>query len=127
MSLFKKKKNSKEFNKKFKKRFLTKKSAAVLFFTAIILVIVMFGCIRSAGKESQLQATIDEYRQENQKIREQNEAIEDEKDRIQDMNRAMANNMTDEDTDESIRSIARNVLGMINQDEYYLQESENSN
>lgn len=127
MGLFKKKKNSKEFNKKFKKRFLTRKSGVILFFTAIILIIVMFGCIQSSRKERQLQATIDEYRRENQKIREQNDAIEEDKDRIQDMNRAMDNNMTDEETDESIRSIARNILGMINEDEYYLQESENSN
>ncbi len=122
-----KKRNSKEFNRKFKKRFLTKKSCAVLFFTAIILAIVMIGSIQSGKKERELQATINEYKTENEKIKDQNESIEEEKDRIQEMNKAMITNASDEETKDSIREIARNILGMIDKDEYYLQESENSN
>ena len=122
-----KKRNSKEFNRKFKKRFLTKKSCAVLFFTAIILAIVMIGSIQSGRKERQLQVIINEYKVENEKIRKQNDSIEEEKDRVQEMNKAMISNTSDEETEDSIREIARNILGMIDKDEYYLQESENSN
>ncbi len=122
-----KKRNSKEFNRKFKKRFLTKKSCAVLFFTAIILAIVMIGSIQSGRKERQLQVIINEYKAENEKIRKQNDSIEEEKDRVQEMNKAMISNTSDEETEDSIREIARNILGMIDKDEYYLQESENSN
>ena len=122
-----KKRNSKEFNRKFKKRFLTKKSCAVLFFTAIILAIVMIGSIQSGRKERQLQVIINEYKAENEKIRKQDDSIEEEKDRVQEMNKAMISNTSDEETEDSIREIARNILGMIDKDEYYLQESENSN
>lgn len=122
-----KKRNSKEFNRRFKKRFLTKKSCAVLFFTAIILAIVMIGSVQSGKKERELQAIINEYRADNEKIKNQNESIEEEKDRIQEMNKAMITNASDDETKDSIREIARNILGMIDKDEYYLQESENSN
>ena len=122
-----KKRNSKEFNRKFKKRFLTKKSCAVLFFTAIILAIVMIGSIQSGRKERQLQVIINEYKAENEKHRNTNDAIEEEKDRDKEINKALISNTSDEETEDSIREIARNILGMIDKDEYYLQESENSN
>ena len=121
------KKNSKEFNKKFKKRFLTNKSGAVIFFTVIILLIVAFGSIQANRKERQLQVTINDYTNDNKKLREQNEVIEDEKERIQDMNLAMNLNLNDEETEDSVREIARSILGMIGNNEYYLQESDSNN
>ncbi len=118
----KKKKNSKEFNRRFKKRFLTKKALSVMFFTAIILTIIFVSCFGTLRQERQLQAVINEYTAENKKLRDQNEAIEEEKQKVQDMNEAMLRGDRESQCDESIRDIARNILGMIDANDYSLQE-----
>ena len=120
--MMKKKKNSKEFNKRFKKRFLTRKALSVMFFTTIILTIIFVSCFGTLRQERQLQSVINEYTAENKKLRDQNEAIEEEKQKVQDMNEAMLRGDRNSQCDESIKDIARNVLGMIDADDYSLQE-----
>ena len=55
----KKRKNSKQFNQRFKKRFFTKKSVTVLFFALIILIGIGFGCQRQKKTAQKYQKTIE--------------------------------------------------------------------
>lgn len=106
----KKKKNSKQFNKKFKKQFLTRKSLIVIGCTAVILLAVAFGCLHLERVERRTQERIDALNTEIKDIEDTNESLAREKDNL--------------DSDESRTRLAKERLGMIEEDEYLLQESD---
>ena len=105
----KKKKNSKQFNKKFKKQFLTRKSLIVIGCTAVILLAVALGCLHLERVERRTQERIDALNTEIKDIEDTNESLAREKDNL--------------DSDESRTRLAKERLGMIEEDEYLLQES----
>ena len=106
----KKRKNSKQFNRKFKKRFFTRKSVTVLVAAFIIMIAVGVGCNQQRKRAENYQKTIDELNTEIKDLKDTNEALESEK-----------NNL---DTDEFKEKMARERLGMIGKDEYSLGESD---
>ena len=106
----KKRKNSKQFNRKFKKRFFTRKSVTVLVAAFIIMIAVGVGCNQQRKRAENYQNTIDELNTEIKDLKDTNEALESEK-----------NNL---DTDEFKEKMARERLGMIGKDEYSLEESD---
>ena len=106
----KKKKNSKQFNKKFKKQFLTRKSLIVIGCTAVILLAVALGCLHLERVERRTQERIDALNTEIKDIEDTNESLAREKDNL--------------DSDESRTRLAKERLGMIEEDEYLLQESD---
>lgn len=105
-----KRKNSKQFNRKFKKRFFTRKSVTVLVAAFIIMIAVGVGCNQQRKRAENYQKTIDELNTEIKDLKDTNEALESEK-----------NNL---DTDEFKEKMARERLGMIGKDEYSLEESD---
>ena len=102
----KKRKNSKQFNRKFKKRFFTRKSVTVLVAAFIIMIAVGVGCNQQRKRAENYQKTIDELNTEIKDLKDTNEALESEK-----------NNL---DTDEFKEKMARERFGMIGKDEYSL-------
>ncbi len=56
----KKRKNSKQFNERFRKRFFTKKSVTVLIFAVIILVAAAFGYQNLNRRAARYEETIEE-------------------------------------------------------------------
>lgn len=108
----KKRKNSKQFNQKFRKRFFTKKSVTVLICVVLILVAVAFGCQNLRKKAEFYEDTIEELSTEIRELEDTNQTLEEEK-----------NNM---DSEEFKEKMARERLGMIGKDEYSLQQSESS-
>ena len=108
----KKRKNSKQFNRKFKKRFFTRKSVTVLLAAVVIMIAVALGCNQQRKRAEGYQKTIDELSSEIQDLKDTNESLESEKNNI--------------DTDEFKEKMARERLGMIGKDEYSLEESEES-
>ncbi|MDD7113615.1 MAG: septum formation initiator family protein [Lachnospiraceae bacterium] len=106
----KKRKNSKQFNRKFKKRFFTRKSVTVLLAAVIVMIAVGFGCNQQRKKAAAYQNTIDELNEEIKDLEDGNQNLEEEKDNI--------------DTDEFKEKMARERLGMIGKDEYSLEESD---
>lgn len=107
----KKRKNSKQFNQKFRKRFFTKKSVTVLICAVIILVAIAFGCQSQRRKAEGYQETIEELSTEIRELKDTNKTLEEEKENM--------------DSTEFMEKMARERLGMIGEDEYSLQQSEN--
>lgn len=107
----KKRKNSKQFNQKFRKRFFTKKSVTVIICAVIILVAIAFGCQSQRRKAEGYQDTIEELSTEIRELKDTNKTLEEEKDNM--------------DSTEFMEKMARERLGMIGEDEYSLQQSEN--
>lgn len=106
----KKRKNSKQFNQRFKKRFFTKKSVTVLFFALIILIGIGFGCQRQKKTAQKYQKTIEELGTDIQELKETNKTLEEEKENM--------------DSDAFKEKMARERLNMIGKEEYSLQRSE---
>lgn len=106
----KKRKNSKQFNQRFKKRFFTKKSVTVLFFALIILIGIGFGCQRQKKTAQKYQKTIEELSTDIQELKETNKTLEEEKENM--------------DSDAFKEKMARERLNMIGKEEYSLQRSE---
>ena len=107
----KKRKNSKQFNERFRKRFFTKKSVTVLIFAVIILVAAAFGYQNLNRRAVRYEETIEELSTEIREIEETNKTLEEER--------------TNMDSPEFKEKMARERLGMIDRDEYSLQQSEN--
>ena len=105
----KKRKNSKQFNKQFKKRFFTPKSVLVIACTIVILSICWIGNQRTEKKAAKYQKTIDELKTDVKNLEQTNKTLEKEK-----------NNLN---TDESKERIARERLGMIKEGEISLQQA----
>ncbi len=103
-----KRKNSKQFNQKFRKRFPSRKYISVFVLTAVILVVVAVGYYQLNQKAARYQKTIDELNTEIQEIRETNEALEEEKNNLE--------------SDEFREKMARERLGMISKDEFLLEK-----
>ena len=106
----KKKKNSRQFNRRFRKRFFTQKSVLVIIFALVILIVIAFGCQRQNRQAERYRESIEELSTEVRDIRDANEDLREEKE--------------DMDSPEFKEKIARERLGMIDEDEYSLQQSE---
>lgn len=106
----KKRKNSKQFNRQFRQQFFTAKSGIILVLTLVIVLLLGFGGYRQKRQADQYRETISELSSEVKEIRETNEDLEAER--------------VNTNTDEFKERIAREKLGLIREDEYALQESE---
>ena len=105
----KKQKNSKQFNRQFKKKFFTKKSAIIIICTVVILGAFGIGYQKVEKKAAKYQKTIDELKTDVKNIEQTNKTFEKENKGI--------------DTDEFKERIARERLGMIKEGEISLQEA----
>lgn len=105
-----KKKNSKQFNQQFKKRFFTKKSGVIWLFTFIILIGMAIGFLRIEKRVSIYQSRIAELSTEIQNLQRENEDLEEQ--------------MNNANSDEYIERMARERLGMVKKGEYSLRESD---
>ena len=105
----KKQKNSKQFNRQFKKKFFTKKSAIIIICTVVILGAFGIGYQKVEKKAAKYQKTIDELKTDVKNIEQTNKTLEKENQGI--------------DTDEFTERIARERLGMIKEGEISLQEA----
>ena len=99
----KKQKNSKQFNRQFKKKFFTKKSAIIIICTVVILGAFGIGYQKVEKKAAKYQKTIDELKTDVKNIEQTNKTFEKENKGI--------------DTDEFKERIARERLGMIKEGE----------
>ena len=105
----KKQKNSKQFNRQFKKKFFTKKSAIIIICTVVILGAFGIGYQKVEKKAAKYQKTIDELKTDVKNIEQTNTTFETENKGI--------------DTDAFKKRIARERLGMIKEGEISLQEA----
>lgn len=105
----KKRKNSKQFNRQFKKKFFTPMSVLVIICTLIIISIGGIGNQINEKKAAKYQKTIDELKTDIKNLEQTNKSLEKEK-----------NNLN---TDESKERIARERLGMIKEGEISLQQA----
>ncbi|MBQ9156578.1 MAG: septum formation initiator family protein [Eubacterium sp.] len=106
----KKKKNSKQFNQKFKKQFFTKKSAVVIILTLVIVAFLGFGLMQQNKHAARYQEAIQELSSEVESLEDQNKSLEEEKDNM--------------DSEEFKERMAREKLGLIDNDEYAVREAE---
>lgn len=106
----KKRKNSKQFNRQFKKRFFTLKSVVVLGLAFLIFLVVSVGWMHQRKKSAVYKKQIEMLNSEVTELEETNKALEETKDNV--------------DTDEFKEQIARERLGMVGKDEYVLEESD---
>ena len=105
-----KKKNSKQFNDKFKKRFFSVKTGLLIALTLVIVLCAGIASVRLSRQARQYEKQIDELSTEVSKIKKENSALEEEKDNI--------------DSEEFKESVARERLGLVGKDEYVLEQSE---
>ncbi len=105
-----KRKNSKEFNKKFKNRFFDRKVCLIIAFTAICLVGIVFGCLDLEKKINAYEKEIKEITQEVSELEKTNKDLQKQMDEM--------------NTDEYIERIARERLGMVRKGEYVLKQSQ---
>lgn len=105
-----KKKNSKQFNEQFKKRFFSVKTGLLIALTLVIVLCAGIASVRLSRQARQYEKQIDELSTEVSKIKKENSALEEEKDNI--------------DSEEFKESVARERLGMVGKDEYVLEQSE---
>lgn len=108
----KKRKNSKQFNERFRKRFFTKKAVLVIVCAAVILVVAAFACQSQRKRAAGLRETVEELSTEIRDLEDANETLKEEKDNM--------------DSPEFKEKMARERLGMIGEDEYSLQQSEDA-
>lgn len=108
----KKRKNSKQFNERFRKRFFTKKAVLVIVCAAAILVVAAFACQSQRKRAAGLRETVEELSTEIRDLEDANETLKEEKDNM--------------DSPEFKEKMARERLGMIGEDEYSLQQSEDA-
>ena len=105
-----KKKNSKQFNEQFKKRFFSVKTGLLIALTLVIVLCAGIASVRLSRQARQYEKQIDELSTEVSKIKKENSALEEEKDNI--------------DSEEFKERVARERLGMVGKDEYVLEQSE---
>ena len=106
----KKKRNSKQFNKQFRKRFFTRKSMTIIILTLVIILFLGIGGIRQKQKADHYKRSIEELSSEVKQIEDTNRALEEEK--------------KETDTDAFKERVAREKLGLIKKDEYAIKESD---
>lgn len=114
--LFKKKrKNSKEFNERFKKnvkkKFFTKTSVLAWIFAAILLIGMIYAYVNTERKIQAYQESIDELSIEIKELEKTNRDLEEQMENV--------------DSDEYIERIARERLGMVKDGEIVLKQSNN--
>ena len=104
-----KKKNSRQFNQRFKRRFLTSRSAIIWAFTIIIFAGMAVGFYKIEQRVSSYQKTIDELSTEIKTLKNTNQQLEEEMENV--------------NYDEYIEKMARERLGMVKEGEYILKQS----
>ncbi len=104
-----KKKNSRQFNQRFKRRFLTSRSAIIWAFTIIIFAGMAVGFYKIEQRVSSYQETIDELSTEIKTLKDTNRQLEEEMENV--------------NSDEYIEKMARERLGMVKKGEYILRQS----
>ena len=108
----KKKKNSKQFNKKFKKQFFTIRSGLVIGLTVVIILFLAAGGLYQKQEADRYKAVISELDAEIQDINETNKQLEKEKEET--------------NSKEFKERVAREKLGLIGKDEYSVKEGQES-
>ncbi|MBR5047486.1 MAG: septum formation initiator family protein [Eubacterium sp.] len=104
-----KKKNSRQFNQRFKRRFLTSRSAIIWVFTIIIFAGMAVGFYKIEQRVAGYQETIDELSTEIRNLKQTNRQLEDEMENV--------------NSDEYIEKMARERLGMVKEGEFILKQS----
>ena len=104
-----KKKNSRQFNQRFKRRFLTSRSAIIWAFTIIIFAGMAVGFFKIEQRVAGYQQTIDELSTEIKNLKNTNQQLEEEMENV--------------NSDEYIEKMARERLGMVKEGEYILKQS----
>lgn len=104
-----KRKNSPQFNDKFKHRFVTPRSIWIWFCVLIIIGGIAIGCIRIRHRVSVYQERIDELSTEIKELEKTNEDLRDQMENV--------------NSDEYIERLARERLGMIKEGEVVLKQS----
>ena len=112
MSGRRKKKNSRQFNQRFKRRFLTSRSAIIWAFTIIIFAGMAVGFYKIEQRVSSYQETIDELSTEIKTLKDTNRQLEEEMENV--------------NSDEYIEKMARERLGMVIEGEYILRQSKDA-
>lgn len=106
----KKKKNSKQFNRKFRHRSWSMKSVFVLVLAVILIVGVTMGYRGMDKKREAYEESIEELNTELEELENQNSELKEQMDNM--------------DSSEFKEKMAREKLGMIGKDEVLLKESE---
>ncbi len=106
------KKNSRQFNQRFRGRFLTMRAGIIALFTVLIFAVILVCFLRIRQRASDYQKTINELSTEIQQLKETNNRLEEEMDNI--------------NSDEYIEKTARERLGMVKEGEYILKQSKES-
>ena len=106
----KKRKNSRQFNDKFKKKFFTVKSAIIMVLTMMIVLFLGFGGIHQKRQADRYRDTIEELSSEVKQIKDTNKSLEKEK--------------KNASSDEFKERMAREKLGLVGKDEYVVKESD---
>lgn len=104
-----KKKNSRQFNQRFKRGFLTSRSAIIWAFTIIIFAGMAVGFFKIEQRVAGYQQTIDELSTEIKNLKNTNQQLEEEMENV--------------NSDEYIEKMARERLGMVKEGEYILKQS----
>ena len=107
-----KKKNSRQFNQLFRRRFFTMRSGIIWLCTIIIFLGMGIGFLKMEQKVSSYRQTIDELSTEIRQLKETNSQLEEEMDNV--------------NSDEYIEKMARERLGMVKKGEYVLKQSRES-
>lgn len=105
-----KKKNSKQFNKKFRKQFFTLKSGIVIVLTVVIILFLAAGGLYQKKQADSYRQAIKELKSEIKDIDETNKQLEKEREET--------------NTKEFKERVAREKLGLIGKGEYLVKESE---
>lgn len=108
--MMKKRKNSKQFNKQFKKQFFTVKSGIIIVLTLLIVLFLGFFGLHQKKQADRYRETIKELSSEVKTIKETNKALEEEKENAS--------------SDDFKERIAREKLGLVDKDEYLVKESD---
>ena len=106
----KKRKNSKQFNKKFKNRFFTIRSGLVIGMTVVIILFLAVGGLYQKKEADRYKEAILELNSEIKDLNEANRQLEQEKEET--------------GSKEFKERVAREKLGLIGKDEYALKEAE---
>lgn len=106
----KKKKNSLQFNDRFRNKFISSKSITVFVMAAIILIALAVACVMQNQKAKAYEQQIEELSTEIKELTKDNEQLEKEKEMM--------------GSDDYIRKIAKEKLGMVDQDEYILKKTD---
>lgn len=108
----KKRKNSKQFNKQFKRKFFSVKTVPLVVFTMLIVVFASVGYIHLVRQAKVYERQINELSTEVSELKKKNQALEEKKENM--------------DSEAFKEQMAREKLGMVGKDEYVLEKSDDA-